>query len=217
MYECHARVALECRDLNEYNQCQTQLQELYALLRRRQQHSNDADACRGLRHECEFVSYRLLYYVFLSVESQDYDGGSSDLFKIMLSLTPQQRDDPKIQHALAVRAACCADLLDYHAFFHQLRRECPSVGATHWMDRIVPAMRHQALLRICQGYRPTTVAVEFVLAALGMKNQTETELEFGRTYLKSSGCVLSPDSLYVQTKETDVRKSDLEDQKSSLI
>ena len=80
------------------------------------------------------------------------------------------------------------------------------------MDRIIPA-----LLQICQGYRPTTVAVEFVLQALGMKTQTETELEFGRTYLKSCGCVLSPDSLYVQTKETDVRKSDLEDQKSSLI
>ena len=90
------------------------------------------------------------------------------------------------------------------------------MGATHLMDRIVPAVRHQALVRICHGYRPTTVALEFVLQELGMENQTETALELGRTYLQSCGCVLSSDGWQVLTKESDVRKSDLEDQKSLI-
>ena len=45
-YETHARVALECEDLNEYNQCQTQLKQLYAAGLR-----SAADA------EMEFIAY----------------------------------------------------------------------------------------------------------------------------------------------------------------
>ncbi len=53
VYEYHARVALECKDLNEYNQCQTQLKQLY----------NNTSLNR--QNEMEFVAYRLLYYVYL--------------------------------------------------------------------------------------------------------------------------------------------------------
>ena len=221
VYETHARIALEEQDMNEYNQCQTQLKELYALLER-QQHGNDvpdADAQKGLRNQHEFLSYRLLYYVFLSVESQDYDGGSSDLFKIMFSLTSQQRNDPQIQHALAVRAACCSDILDYHAFF-QLRRTCSLVGGAathHLMDRLVPAVRTKALVIMWKGYRPSPIAADFVLQEMGMENQSESDLQFGRKYLESCGCVLSPDGRQMLTKETEgVHKSDLEDQKSLI-
>jgi len=212
VYETHARIALSSSDMNEYNQCQTQLKELYALLATK----NDEDARCGLRNLTEFLSYRLIYYVFLTMESQAYGGGSSDMFKIMLSLTPQQLADPRIKHALAVREACCSDILDYHAFF-RLRRECPAVSAAaHLLDRILPKVRHRALLVICRGYRPTMVAVEFVLQELGLDTKTETDLELGRSYLQSCGCVLSEDGLQLQTKDTEVHESNME-VKESLI
>jgi hypothetical protein len=51
VYEFHARVALEEGDLNEYNQCQTQLQALYD---------------EGLAgHYNEFAAYRLLYLMYM--------------------------------------------------------------------------------------------------------------------------------------------------------
>ena len=51
VYETHSRVALESDDMNEYNQCQTQLKQLY---------SAGYQGC-----EMEFVAYRVLYYVYL--------------------------------------------------------------------------------------------------------------------------------------------------------
>jgi hypothetical protein len=74
VYETHARVALECDDMNEYNQCQTQLKHLY---------ENGIKGC-----EMEFIAYRLLYYVYL-LGNKKYTGGNSDLTHLLSSLTPE--------------------------------------------------------------------------------------------------------------------------------
>jgi hypothetical protein len=216
VYETHARIALEEHDLNEYNQCQTQLKELYALLEKNHDDNDGSSSADGLRNRNEFLAYRLIYYVFLAVENGKYDGGSSEIFKIMLSLTPEQKQDSMIQYALSVRESCCSDILDYHAFF-VLRRNCPTTGAFHYlMDRVVPPMRYKALQRVCRGYRPSTVAASFVLRELGFECCESDSQELGREWLRSCGCVLSEDGKHLLTKETVVHESIME-VKQSLI
>jgi hypothetical protein len=110
IYELHARVALECSDLNEYNQCQTQLLQFYRL------------GIKGC--EMEFTAYLILYYVYLQ-GNKKYQHGSSDLIYIISRLEPSAFIDPAIAHALKIRKAIQMD--NYHAFF-QLYKETPYHG-----------------------------------------------------------------------------------------
>ena len=80
VYESHARVALESRDLNEYNQCQTQLKQLYSTLKIKKN--------TKFGSEMEFIAYRILYYVYLQ-GNKKYQNGSSDLADIMASLSEE--------------------------------------------------------------------------------------------------------------------------------
>jgi hypothetical protein len=96
VYESHAKLALEMDDINEYNQSQTQLKELYASI---QGHEDKPENEGALKNRNEFIAYRLIYYVFLSCNKK-YDGGGSDILKIMLQLTQEERKDPCIHHAL---------------------------------------------------------------------------------------------------------------------
>jgi SAC3 family protein LENG8/THP3 len=215
VYETHAKIALEEGDLNEYNQCQTQLKYLYALLSSK--NDNVVDVAVALRNMDEFVAYRLLYTIFLT-GNQKYDGGSSDLFKIMLSLSAEQRQcSVPIQHALQVREAVAS--FDYHAFF-RLLQNCPTGHGKFLMNRILPSIRQHALQVICRVYRPS-VSVDFVIKELGLHEEEEKDGEdsmllFGKMWLQSCGCVLSDDETEILTKETVVRESDLET-KQSLI
>jgi SAC3 family protein LENG8/THP3 len=76
VYELHGRIALQCDDLNEYNQCQTQLKQLYS------------NGHGQLSSEMEFTAYRILYYLYLQGNSK-YQKGNQDLAHIMSSLTSQ--------------------------------------------------------------------------------------------------------------------------------
>lgn len=197
VYETHARIALQKGDLNEYNQCQTQLKELYHLL------ASDVDATRN---RLEFLAYRLIYYAFLTV-NEKYSGGSSDLLELMLSLTPSERQRTEIQHALQVRIAVAES--DYHTFF-RLHKACPNYGSL-LMDHIVPTMRHTALKRICKAYRPT-VPVEFIAMELGL----EKEGVYCRKWLQSCGACLSADTMEVLVNDWVVQESDMEKKKSLI-
>jgi len=198
VYETHARIALEEMDLNEYNQCQTQLKELY----------NSLSGCgKALVNQNEFIAYRLIYYVFL-LGNKKYEGGSSDLFDIMLSLSPEQRKHPMIEYALEVRSAV-ADA-NYYLFF-RLQNNSLTPSMVFLMDHLVPSVRFWALQRICKAYRPS-VSTNFVLHELGFAK----EQELASKWLESCGCVLSKDRKFLQTKDCFVHESDWKKQNSLI-
>jgi hypothetical protein len=186
-YETHARFALQEGDLNEYNQSQTQLKDLYEKLRGENVH---------IKNENEFIAYRIIYHVFLT-GNKKYQGGSTDILKIMLTLTPEQRLDPAISHALKVRAAVADN--DYHAFF-KLQDICPNLGA-YLMDAIIPQMRASAMKCMMQAYRPT-LSVDFILNEIGFTLNGILEKEEGLAWLKGCGCKFSVDQEHVMTKES---------------
>ena len=123
-YEIHARIALEKGDLSEYNQCQTQLRALYA------------QNLGG--HPTEFVAYRVLYFLHTS--------NRTDMNDVLADLTPAEKQDRAVKHALATRSALA--LGNYHRFF-QLYLDTPNMGA-YLMDMFVARERLSALSAICK-------------------------------------------------------------------
>jgi len=55
VYETHARIALEKSDMGEFNQCQTQLCDLYEELK---------DNPTAQKHRNEFLCYSILYCIY---------------------------------------------------------------------------------------------------------------------------------------------------------
>ncbi|KAJ1557774.1 hypothetical protein HK096_005444, partial [Nowakowskiella sp. JEL0078] len=140
VYESHARIALEKKDLGEYNQCQAQLHELYKL---------------GLPgHPDEFMAYRILYMVHTT--------NKTELHQILLSLTDSQKLEKSVRHALAIRMA--VSLGDYHSLFN-LYNKAPNMSA-YMMDHFIDRERVKAMKIICRAYRPY-VSLEFIAKELG--------------------------------------------------
>ncbi|KAG0196383.1 hypothetical protein BGX28_010220 [Mortierella sp. GBA30] len=146
VYEIHARIALEKGDLGEYNQCQTQLKQLYEY------------NLKG--HVMEFTAYRILYLL--------HTRNPSDIIAMLASLTPAQKKDPAVKHALQVRTALASS--NYHALF-KLYVNAPNMGG-YLMDQFVERERVEAMKAICKAYRPS-VEVSYLVSTLGFADETE--------------------------------------------
>lgn len=208
VYETHARVALESADLNEFNQCQTQLRHLYdAMLDSK---VSPEERITGLQNQHEFIAYKLLYYVFLTLNKK-YEGGSTDLTKILLQISRMNvKEIPSVDHALKLRSAVSGS--NYHCFF-KLINTAPN-KSRFLCDLMLPYMRYSGLQRIHKAYRPH-VSLKFVLNDLGLVDDENC----GKKWLISCGCKLSSvNNIEVfLTKDSTIHSPTLDDVKNSLI
>ncbi|KAG2736388.1 hypothetical protein G9P44_000478 [Scheffersomyces stipitis] len=74
VYETNARISLQNRDLGEFNQCQSQLNYLYYMMRK----SSTGSTNRFFASEVEFLAYRILYMMITN--------NHSEVFKLKLTL-----------------------------------------------------------------------------------------------------------------------------------
>ncbi|RIA93252.1 nuclear export factor [Glomus cerebriforme] len=164
VYETHARIALEKGDLGEYNQCQTQLKELYRL--------------NIPGHVMEFMAYRLLYFL--------YTRNRSDINSLIAELTDEMKRDNSIKHALEVRSTLAT--ANYHKFF-ELFLKAPNMGA-YLMDHFIERERIAALVVLCKAFRPN-LDLEFVRSELAFNDLEECK-EFLNTH--NAAPFINPDN-----------------------
>lgn len=146
VYEIHARIAIEQGDLGQYNQCQTQLKDLYEI---------GLSGC-----EFEFLAYRLLYLIHCR--------NKQAINQFISDLSEEQRKNEVVSHALDVRSA--AALGNYSRLF-QLYNEAPNMGA-YLMDLFVPRERTAALNTILKAYRPT-ISIPFICKTLAFPSEDD--------------------------------------------
>ena len=165
VYESHARIALEKGDIGEFNQCQTQLRELYL---------------QGIPgSQSEFLAYRILYFLM--------SRSASDLNNALAILTHIERCQPEVQHALKVRHASVTG--NYIRWF-QLYSSAPHMGK-YLMGHFAQRERLVAMRAICKSFRPS-IEVETVRAWLGFEREKVEEFlgEIGVTYVEKNRKVI---------------------------
>lgn len=133
VYETHARIALETFDLQEFAQCQTQLQLLYR-----------EGITGGLERECEFAAYKILYSCLMTGPSD------SGLVSFMNALPAAHKSHPAVVHALSVRSAL---LTTNYALFFTLWSDAPYMSG-YIMDPLADGMRVRSARILVAAYRP---------------------------------------------------------------
>ncbi|KAJ1364550.1 SAC3/GANP/Nin1/mts3/eIF-3 p25 [Parelaphostrongylus tenuis] len=149
VYEINARIALENKDREEFNKCQSQLKLLY----------HEIPNCPN---EPEFIAYRLLYYIAMA--------NTLDISSLLNGLSGSIRSDECVSFAMKVRrAVSLGNYVTLFRLFNAAPKMCPYI-----MDLFVERERKSALVCIFKSYRPTIPVVK-VSEWLGMSESSLVE------------------------------------------
>jgi len=177
VYETHGKIALTVGDLSEFNQCQTQLLQLY-------------DIEQTFRKNFfEFTLYRMLYYLVTD--------NASSLYSMLKDLHPETRQQEAVQYGLEIRNAVVSK--NWCQFF-KIYKNAPHNG-TLLTTKILPGMRFRALERIARAYKPGKLEVTSMKKMLALDTLKETE-----TYIMERGGKLDPTKAFFLTKGSQIHR-----------
>jgi hypothetical protein len=148
VYETHARIAIENKDLGEFNQCQTVLKNLYQL-----PHIN-----RSSNYH-EFLSYRILYFIL----TRNYD----QITLIKLRLSSSDKLNSHIQFSLKFLKNQISN--NYHQLFILYSKA--TATTRHLLDYFINNERIRALSIICYSYK--IINLEFLLDEFKFTNEAD--------------------------------------------
>lgn len=134
VYETHARIALEKSDMGEFNQCQTQLCDLYEELK---------DNPTAQKNRNEFLCYSILYCI--------YTRALCELNNVVLCIKESKIKDESVEFALKIKDAWW---LGNHIRLFSLYKVAPKM-ASYLMDMFLTRERNNFYLAIAKSYRPT--------------------------------------------------------------
>ena len=202
VYEHHARVALRNDDLNEFNQCQTVLRELYKELNG--DLGKKTSKRKGCENEYEFLAYRVLYGAVTRATGPE--------FVAVLGEAAAVASGTKIvAHALAARRALAeTNVCEWFRLLGAASIEKNNLkDAGKLMNVATEEIRWAHLNSVAKAFRPH-VPVSFLAKSLGftggkdagglngdavelrviLQEATETEISTCADWLAAHGAVL---------------------------
>ncbi|KAL7079391.1 hypothetical protein ACQ4LE_001398 [Meloidogyne hapla] len=145
VYETNARVALENKDREEFNQCQNQLKQLYKLVQ-------NCPNC------WEFTSYRLLYYIYMKE--------TLDVAYLLDELVPAAISDECMGFALMIWDAWS---MGNYIKLLRLYAKAPKMSG-YVMDMFIDRERTEFLISIIKAFRPD-IKLSLLINWLQMENE----------------------------------------------
>uniref|UniRef100_A0A5S6QQU7 SAC3/GANP/THP3 conserved domain-containing protein n=1 Tax=Trichuris muris TaxID=70415 RepID=A0A5S6QQU7_TRIMR len=149
VYETHARIALQNTDKEEFNQCQSQLKMLY-------------EAIPNCSNECEFVAYRILFFVFTQ--------NSMDIKASLSRITASQRGNTCVQFACEF---CQAWMMGNFRTLFQLYKNGSPKLCSYLVALVLDRERKRSIRNMIKAYRPTRLPISFVMDVLAFDDQEE--------------------------------------------